>query len=439
MINAHRTERTGIQLNATTALVGEIGYDTREELRKTLIHSYTRFAVYRDRFDELGLTPADLEKEDPLAVLRRMPTLGGDRFYDLADESIARAGDVIDMETSSGTTGRRKRRVITHRDDASETEFLVRLFRLCGIDACDSVACVDIGPLTLMVSFTRALDELGTGDAYAYCVSPDEEMSIEGLFRLDPSVIVTIPSVLERYLHSLRIRGAADPRWNLSKVIYVGEPLAEPTRAILTGELGLEVFAYYGASETSALGIECRRHDGIHLFNDRNVIEIARTGPDHDVGEVLVTTLRQEGLPLLRYALGDMIEVLSGACPCGLGYPRIEVLGRVDGTASVLGVKVSYDAIREAAYWRIPDDGPIEVLLSNNGRDKMKVVLPRRLAGMERRIRRSLATREPDLAYLVAGRYLELELAFVDDAHFDGSRKGRRIVDRRGGTYGADH
>jgi hypothetical protein len=67
----------------------------------------------------------------------------------------------------------------------------------------------------------------------------------------------------------------------------------------------------------------------------------------------------------------------------------------------------------------------------------MKVVLPLRLAGMERRIRRSLATREPDLAYLVAGRFLELELEFVDDAHFDGSRKRRRIVDRRGTVDGA--
>ena len=145
-----------------------------------------------------------------------------------------------------------------------------------------------------------------------------------------------------------------------------------------------------------------------------------------------MTTLRQEGLPLLRYALGDVIEVPSGACPCGLGYPRIAVLDRVDGTASVLGVKVSYDSIREAAYWRIQDAGPMEVYLSDDNREKMKVVLPSRFAGMERRIRRSLATREPDLAYLTGGEFLALELAFVGESYFGTQRKARRIVDRRG-------
>ena len=436
MTSVGRAPREGVKSNASGLLVGDIGAGTRKDLRRALVRAWTGFSTYRGWLDELGLTLADLELEDPLAVLQRLPALGGERFYDLADESIALAGEVVDMETSSGTTGRRKRRVITYRDDATETALLVRMFRVCGIEAFDSVACVDIGPLTLMVSFTRALDEMGTGEAYAYCVSLDDEPAIEGLFRLDPSVIITIPSILERYLQPLRMRAATRPRWKLRKVIYVGEPLSERTRAILTGELGLEVFAYYGASETSALGIECGSHDGIHLFNDTVIIEIANTGTDRNVGEVLVTTLRQEGLPLLRYALGDVIEVLSGACPCGLGYTRIAVLGRGDGTASVLGVKISYDSIREAAYWRIQDAGPMEVYLSDDNREKMKVVLPSRFAGMERRIRRSLATREPDLAYLVAGRFLELEIAFVDEAHFDGARKKQRIVDSRKATDG---
>ncbi len=431
MTSVGRAQHKGVKSNASGILVGDIGAGTRVDLRRALVRAWKRFARYRGQFDELGLTLADLEQEDPLAVLQRLPTLGGERFYDLADESIALAAEVVDMETSSGTTGRRKRRVITYRDDATETALLVRMFRVCGIEAYDSVACVDIGPLTLMVSFTRALDEMGPGEAYAYCVSPDDEPAIEGLFGLDPSVIITIPSILERYLQPLRMQAATGARWNLRKIIYVGEPLSARTRAILTGELGLEVFAYYGASETSALGIECRSHDGIHLFNDNIIVEIDDTGSSRNVGEVLVTTLRQEGLPLLRYALGDVIEVLSGACPCGLGYPRIAVLDRVDGTASVLGVKVSYDSIREAAYWRIQDAGPMEVCLSDDNREKMKVVLPSRFAGMERRIRCSLATREPDLAYLVAGRFLELEIAFVDEAHFDGSRKKQRVVDRR--------
>ena len=207
----------------------------------------------------------------------------------------------------------------------------------------------------------------------------------------------------------------------------MGEPLASGTRRILTEELGLEVFGYYGASETSALGVECGSHDGIHLFNDGYVFEATRAG------ELLVTTLRQQGLPLVRYALGDLVEIIPGACPCGLPYPRVHVAGRTDATASVLGVKLTYDAVRDAALWGIEDPGHIEVVLSRNGRERMTVVLPGELARFESRIRASLATREPDLAYLVAGGFLDLELVFAADAHLGGSRKRQRIVDRRGG------
>ena len=417
-----------------TELIGVIAEGTREELRTALLHAYSAFAVYRDQFHELGLTRDDLQVKDPVAVLQSIPPLRGEMFHDLTDESIVRADEVVDIETSSGTTGRRKRRIITYADDASENELLVRLFGICGIDASDRVACVDIGPLTLMVSFTRALDALGVREAYAYSVSPDVESSVEGLFRLEPTVVITVPSILDRHVDGLRVQFATSAAWRLRKLLYVGEPLAEGTRAVLSDELGLEVLGYYGASETSALGIECLGHDGVHLFNDRNVLEIAGTGPRRDVGELLVTTLRQEGLPLVRYALSDLVEVRPGHCRCGLPYPRVRVIGRTDGTATVLGVKVSRDSIREAAYWGLGEAGPIEVVLSGNGLEKMTVVLPDRIAADERKVRKSLATREPDLAYLVGGKYIELELAFVDEAHFRGTRKSRSIVDLRDAT-----
>ena len=162
--------------------------------------------MYRGRFDELGLTRAGLESKDPLEVLRRMPALSGERFYQLVDESIALAGEVIDMETSSGTTGRRKRRIITHRDDALETELLVRLFGVCGIGPSDSVACVDIGPLTLMVSFTRALDEMGAGEVINSLDGPfnEEALRLTGGRGVDVVVeLVGRPETMTASVHSL--------------------------------------------------------------------------------------------------------------------------------------------------------------------------------------------------------------------------------------------
>lgn len=416
------------------ATLGKVGPQAKDSLRKTLLHCYSSFSTYRRLFHQQGVTRGHLSSRDPLDVLRQLPALAGQDLYDLSDESIGASHDIVDMETSSGTTGLRKRRPITRRDEASETRFLAQLFEATGIGASDRVACLDTGPLTLMASFTAAFEALGVQEAYCYCASQDPDATLEGLARLEPTVVVTIPSILDRCLTAFQRHFADAPRSSLERVIYVGETLSRHTRSELESGLGVEVFGYYGASETSALGIECRAHDGIHLYTDRNIIEVASSEVSD---ELLVTTLHQEGLLLLRYALKDRIEVKGGPCPCGLDYPRVDVLGRTDGIASVLGVKFSYGAIHDAVYRGIERPGPMEVVLSNGARERLMVVLPERLAARGDRIRDSLLAREPDLSFLVAGKYLELDVAFADEARFASTRKPQRIVDRRQEPNGA--
>ena len=397
-----------------------------------MLRSQATFATYAARFHDIGVSREDILHADPVAILEQLPVLDAGTLQDLADESIAVCSRIVDIETSSGTTGRRKRRFITRDDDVSEKEFLARLFRVCGIGRADSVACLDTGPLTLMVSFTKALDSLGVRDSYAYCASPDTDFTVEGLARLDPTAIVTIPSILDRCLPSLRRHFSRQRGRGLRRIVYVGEPLSYATRSVLECDLGVEVYAYYGASETSALGIECDAHDGIHLFTDRNVIELRSHRAGSGEGDILVTTLNQQGLPLFRYPLNDLISVKSGDCPCGLGFPRVDVKGRTDGAGSILGTKISYNSLRESAYAGAESSGPMEVVLTSNGKEKLTIVLPSQRAADALRIRTVLLKREPDLTYLVGARFLELELEFVDSSYFRSARKANTIVDRRG-------
>ena len=413
--------------------LGEPPVGDKAALRGVLIDAHARFNFYRDSMAGAGISADDLGTRDPVGLIDALPVLEGDAFYRLADEAFTVAGEVVDMEASSGTTGRRKRRPITYRDEVSESELLARLFRVCGLGDHDRVACLDTGPLTLMVSFTRALEEMGVAEAYALSTGPDPTGTIDDLLTLDPTAIVTVPSVLERSLESLTLGLARRPHSKLRSLVYVGEPLRDRTRAVLADDLGLEVFAYYGASETSALGIECQAHDGIHLFTGQNYLELSHEMPGNTVANLVVTTLHQEGLPLLRYAVGDLVNVRPGRCACGLRDPRVDVVGRTDGSVSLLGVKVSYDGIRSAVYRDLETAGPIEVLLSDDGKEKLTVVLPQGMASEEPRIRRSLTGKEPDLAYLFAGKFVELELAYAEDSHFRDGRKDRRVVDLRSG------
>ena len=402
-----------------------VGAPPQAALRRQMLHAYDALETYRNSFQQCGVARRDIAEADPLSLLRRLPILKGERFRDLVDETIRVAGDVVDIEVSSGTTGPPKRRIMTRKDAEAETEVLAHLMAVPGIGPGDSVACLDTGPLTLMVSFMEALDRLGVEESWAISAHLDEEATVDGLLALDPTVVITIPSILDRTLGQLSARLRRGPR-RLRKVVYVGEKMREHTRRSLeTG--GLEVFAYYGASETSALGIECGAHTGIHIFTDWNLVEIAGGGAQ---GEALVTTLDSEGLPLFRYALGDVLRVRDGACPCGLDYPRVDVLGRTDGTVSVLGVKLTYETVCRAALWPVEYGGPIGVELSGNGRDRMSVTLPDSLAANETAIVRSMKTREPDLAYLVSSGFLELDVSFVDERALE-SRKTPHIVDRR--------
>ena len=420
--------RTGAR-GAETVPLGRVD-DVAPALRAALLHALT-FDVYREHFAAARITERDVRDGDPVSVLRRAPLLESPTLSALADESIATMDGIVDVEVSSGTTGTPKRRLITARDACVETELLARLFEICGIGPGDRVACVDTGPLTLMASFTGALDVLGVSEAYAYTVSPDADATVDGLTALDPTVIVTIPSIIERSIDALEARMAAGRAAALRRLVYAGEPLPTATRHRLERGLGLEVFAYYGASETSALGIECGRHTGVHLLTDHHFIELAYTGRDRRNAEVVVTTLRQEGLPLVRYPLGDIVRPAAAACACGLPLPLVDVIGRTDATVSVLGTKLSYASLRDAVYGDRDSPRHIQVVLDRGATEMITLRLPARLRGAESAIRKAVLRREPELAFLVGAGFLTVDLEFVDSGEFESSRKRPEIVDLR--------
>ena len=197
-----------------------------------MLFAHDALGSYRDTFRQCGLARRDIVEGDPVSLLRRLPSLAGKRFRDLVDETIRSAGDIADIEVSSGTTGPPKRRIMTRRDSEAETEVLARLLAVPGIGPGDSVACLDTGLLTLMVSFIEALDRLGVDESWAFSVYMDEEATVEGLLALDPTVVITIPSILDRIMGPLSAGLRIRPR-RLRKIVYVGEKMREATRRSL--------------------------------------------------------------------------------------------------------------------------------------------------------------------------------------------------------------
>ena len=412
-------------------MVGSPPEGARERLRGALRHARARFEFYQAVFANTGISGDDVERGDPFDVLRALPCLDVEGLHRLAEESLRVGEHIVDLETSSGTTGPAKRRFISYDDDESDHQFLAELFGVCGIGAADKVACLDVDPVVLTTSFARALDMIPVKQAYCLAVGADPDRTVATLRRMDPTVILTIPSLADRCLESLGRAYAGRPSHALEKMVLFSEPVAPHTRSALESSLGVQVFSYYGAAETSSLGIECRAHDGIHLFTDRNVIEVDGDDPQRRTGRIVVTTLARTTLLLLRYALSDEISVKPGPCACGLEYPRVDVVGRSDDSFSVLGVKAHFAALEDAVYEGTPGPVQMQLVLTRQRWDVLTMVLPEHMRDREPRILDSLMVKQRDLGFLVRSGHLRLEFRYVDEGYFLASRKLKRVDDRR--------
>ena len=403
----------------------------RQKLRASLKYAYTTFTTYRDLFDSAGVGYVDFSRDDPLAVIERLPVISADTLARESEESLTVVDGIVDMETSSGTTGVRKKRFISHEDDRNDHEFMAELFRVAGIAVHDRVACLDTDPVYLMVSFAHALDLLGVEEAYVYSVGRDQGQTLDALVRLDPTAIFAVPSMFERCWPPLRRLYDEAGRGSMRKVVFLGERVPHQLRAELESERGIEVFSYYGAAETSSLGIECTAHMGIHLFVDRNLFELRPSEREGSDGQLVVTSLVQKTVPLVRYALGDEIVLMPGECPCGLSHPRVDVLGRAGDSFSILGSRLHYDSLLRSIYRKFEEIGYMQVVLSTEVQDTLTVLLPDTMRPHEKRMKDSLLSDQFELEFLVTSKLAFLRFDYVDEAYFTGSRKMKLVDDRR--------
>jgi phenylacetate-CoA ligase len=138
--------------------------------------------------------------------------------------------------------------------------------------------------------------------------------------------------------------GGAPPGLRLG--IFGSERWSELTRSRIESLLGISAFDIYGLTELwgPGAGIECRRHAGLHVWTDYYLVEVVdpvtlELVPPGVEGELVVTTLRKEGTPLLRYRTRDLTALDLTPCPCGSPYPRIARLrGRSDDMIKARGV-----------------------------------------------------------------------------------------------------
>lgn len=357
-------------------------------LKKQLNGLKERSPFYARKFDGIDMddiqTQADFEKLpfSEKADLREAYPLG---IQAVPDEEVVR------IHSSSGTTGTPVIIPYTQQDVLDWAEMFARCYETAGITSKDRIQITPgYGLWTAGIGFQLGAERLG---AMAIPMGPgNTEKQLKMMQDLGSTVITATSSYALLLAEEINKRGLRD-QLKLKKGVIGSERWGDKMRVRISEELGVEIFDIYGLTEIygPGIGISCSAHHGMHIWDDFIYAEIVdpKTGevlPDGEVGELVLTTLRKQGAPLIRYRTHDLTRIIPGDCPCGLKHPRIDTLvGRTDDMVKVKGCNMFPAQIEEVIKFTEGTSSEYQVMIEAvNGRDVLTVLFETPLEGEEK-------------------------------------------------------
>lgn len=254
--------------------------------------------------------------------------------------------EVVRIHSSSGTTGKPVVIPYTAKDVDDWAAMFARCYEFAGVTAEDRVQiAVAYGLWTAGSGFQAGAEKLG---AMAIPMGPgNTEKQLQMMQDLGATVLTATSSYALLLAEEVRKRGLRD-KLRLRKGIFGSERWSEKMRECIRRDLGIELYDIYGLTEIygPGIGINCRKEQGIHYWDDFIYIEIIdpATGlpvPDGETGEIVITTLVKEGAPLLRFRTRDLSRIIPEKCSCGSCFPRLDTIqGRSDDMFKVRGVNM---------------------------------------------------------------------------------------------------
>lgn len=316
-----------------------------KKLREFMPRLYSHSPFYRQKLDEAGVDPRRIRT---VADLTRLPFTTKSELrtgYPLGLLAVPEE-QVVRIHSSSGTTGKPVVVPYTANDVSMWAEMMARSLATAGLTSSDRVQVTPgYGLWTAGIGFQAGVERLG---AMTIPTGPgNTEKQIEMMIDLQSTALIGTSSYGLLLAEEIHKRGLRD-RIKLRRGIFGSERWGDKMRARIEELLGIETFDIYGLTEIYGPGIaiDCPEHSGLHFWHDQLLFEIIDpvTGEQLPVGtegELVVTTLTKEGMPLLRYRTRDITRINTGQCPCGSPYPTIRrVLGRTDDMIKIKGVNI---------------------------------------------------------------------------------------------------
>lgn len=318
-----------------------------KRLRQTLERAYAAVPFYRQRFGAAGVSPADLRS---LADLRRFPfTLKQDMRDNYPYGLFAVPLDqIVRIHASSGTTGKPTVVGYTRRDIDNWAELMARSLVAAGATRGDVIHnAYGYGLFTGGLGAHYGAERLGASVIPMSGGNTKKQILIMQDFG--SSVITCTPSYSLYLAEALAEEGVDIASLKLRIGILGAEPWSESIRREIESKLGIKAIDIYGLSEIMGPGvaIECvEAQQGLHIWEDHFIPEIidpdsGENLPDGERGELVITTITKEGIPMIRYRTRDITRIIAEPCICGRTHRRLERMsGRSDDMLIIRGVNV---------------------------------------------------------------------------------------------------
>jgi len=320
-----------------------------KRLQDTVKRAYENVPYYHRRFNELGIEPEDIEglediKKLPFTTKQDLREAYPFGMFAVPDE------DIIEVHTSSGTTGKPTVSGYTQKDIDLWSEVMARALTMAGAGRRDRIQnCYGYGLFTGGLGVHYGAQRIG---ATVIPISAgNTKRQIEIMQDFGTTILTCTPSYALYLAEVLQKENVKMDNLKLKAGVFGAEMWTEEMRDAIEERLGLTALNIYGLTEIIGPGVamECQEKNGLHIFEDHFYPEIIdpetlKNLPPGKKGELVLTTLTREAMPIIRFRTRDITTLRKGECPCG----RDRITGRSDDMLKIRGVIVFPSQIEEA-------------------------------------------------------------------------------------------
>lgn len=318
-----------------------------KRLRKAMRLAGKNIPFYRNNFAAMNIRPKDFTTVKDIGKLPFTSREDLRANYPFGMLAVDKE-QVVRLHTSSGTTGKPKAIFFSKKDINQAADLIARCLIMTGTTKGDVLQnMMTYGLFTGALVMHYGAEKAGVLVIPAGPGNTQRQIALMRDFR---STTLHITPSYALYLAGVMQNEGIDPRRDLSlRRAYLGsEPYSEETREKIEAFFGIDVYNSYGLSEMNGPGVafECPYKNGMHIWEDNFIMEVIDPDtkeivPEGEKGELVLTTLCREAMPILRYRTCDIVSIIPGKCPCGRTHRRISrIIGRTDDMIILRGVNI---------------------------------------------------------------------------------------------------